>query len=77
MTVKQLIERLSSIEDQEARVVTRGYEGGYNDVADSIPAIVDIALDVNEEWYYGRHEMVGNVDRSSKRQYQIVRAIIL
>jgi len=55
MTVKQLIEALSKIEDQEAWVMTSGYEGGYNDVMNINPAPIDMALDVNEQWYYGSH----------------------
>jgi hypothetical protein len=77
MTIAELIESLSKIQAKEARVMTRGYEGGYNDVGDIIPVVVEMALDVNDEWYYGRHEMVGDIDRSSKREYQIVKAIIL
>jgi hypothetical protein len=77
MTIGELIESLSKIQDKEARVMTRGYEGGYRDVGDIIPVVVEMALDVNDEWYYGRHEMVGDIDRSSKREYQIVKAIIL
>ena len=32
MTVKELIQSLSKIEDQDIRVMVKGYEGGYNDV---------------------------------------------
>ena len=79
MTVKELIKVLRQIEDQETRVMIRGYEGGYNDVVmiDNTPAIVNVALDVNEEWYYGRHERVDDIDPSSDREYHIVKAIIL
>jgi hypothetical protein len=79
MTVKELIEVLSKIEDQETRVMVRGYEGGYNDLImiDNTPATIYIALDVNEEWYYGAHERVEDVDRDHLDRYHIVKAIIL
>ena len=86
MTVKELIESLSKIEDQNIRVMVRGYEEGYDDIIIGngidnntivIPAIVNIALDVNKEWYYGRHERVENIDQATIGMYQIVQAIIL
>jgi hypothetical protein len=73
MTVKQLIQILNSIEDQNTTVMVRGYERGVSDIQD--PAIENIALDVNEEWYYGRHE-IQNFDHEYKDK-QIVQAIIL
>ena len=77
MTVKELIEKLSTIENQDALVMTRGYEGGYNDVGDSIPPIVDMALNVNSEWYYGAHEKAENVYHEDREKYKSVKAIIL
>ena len=56
MTVRELIKVLTQIEDQETRVMVGGYEGGYNDIVigngidNNIPAIVNVALDVNTEW---------------------------
>lgn len=75
MTVKQLIEILSSIEDPNTTVMVSGYERGVNDIEDIVPAIENIALDVNEEWYYGRHE-IQNFDHEYKDK-QIIQAIIL
>ena len=83
MTVKELIERLNKIEDQEVRVMVRGYEGGVNDIVigngieDNTPAIYEIALDVNDEWYYGRHERIEDVIMNARGEYSIVKAIIL
>ena len=83
MTVRELIESLSKIEDQEVRVMTRGYEGGVDDMVignsiDNItPAIIHVALDVNEEWYYGTHERVDDMYGSTNSDYHIVKAIIL
>lgn len=77
MTVKQLIQSLSKIQDQEAWVMVKGYEGGYDDVMNINPAPIDIALDVNDKWYYGRHESIQDVLIEARKDYQIVKAIIL
>lgn len=55
MKVKELIEKLQAI-DPELMVVTNGYEGGVNEVNEI--QVVDLALNVHEEWYYGNHETV-------------------
>ena len=72
MTVAELIEKLSKIENQEAIVMTSGYEGGYNDVDYDIIE-TDMVLNVNSEWYYGKHERAENV----YGKYESVKAIIL
>ena len=83
MTVRELIESLSKIEDQEIRVMVKGYEGGVNDMVigngiDNItPAIQYVALDVNTEWYYGKHERVDDMYGSTNSDYHIVKAIVL
>ena len=83
MTVKELIESLNKIEDQEVRVMVKGYEGGYNDIVigndieDNTPAIIDVALDVNDKWYYGTHERIEDVIMNARGEYTIVKAIIL
>ena len=77
MTVKQLIDSLSKIQDQEVRVMVKGYEGGVNDIDNSTPAIIHVALDVNEEWWNGRHERVDDIDVNTNKEYHIVKAIIL
>ena len=83
MTVRELIERLSKIEDQEVMVMVRGYEGGYNDIVigngieDITPAIIHVALDVNTEWYYGKHERVDDIDRRYLEEFTVGKAIIL
>ena len=53
MTVKQLIEKLQQF-DPEAMVVVAGYEGGYNEISDAGDILLN--LNVNKEWYYGKHE---------------------
>jgi hypothetical protein len=86
MTVRELIQSLSKIQDQDIRVMVRGYEGGYDDIVIGngidnntivIPAPIDVALEVNDEWYYGRHERIEDVLIEARKDYHIVKAIIL
>lgn len=55
MKVKDLIEQLKTF-DPELMVVRPGYEGGVTEVG-HLSAIL-VALNVNEEWYYGEHEQI-------------------
>lgn len=77
MTVQQLIKALSQIKDQETWVMVKGYEGGYNDVESINSEPIDIAIGVNDKWYYGAHELVEDVYTETGKQYQIVKAIII
>lgn len=79
MTVRELIKVLTQIEDQETRVMVRGYEGGYNDIimVDNTPAIYEMALDINTEWYYGAHERVEDVYVGDLDRYHIIKAILI
>jgi hypothetical protein len=75
MTVKQLIEQLQQL-DPNLHVFTAGYEGGYNDVY--VGEEMEIALDVHEEWYYGKHEDASTEYHvPDKSKYKIVKGIIL
>ena len=72
MKVRELIERLQAL-DPELMVVRPGYEGGVTEVT-HINAIV-VALNVNEEWYYGEHEQI---DEFSRRDHKgAARATVL
>ena len=75
MTVKELIEKLSQIEDQDTFVMVRGYERGVEDIEDNIPTIVNVALYVNTEWWNGSHEVVSECHTYTDKR--IVKAIIL
>jgi hypothetical protein len=80
MTVRELIEELSKIKDQEIRVMVKGYEGGIDDAIirkdeSNTPAIYTIERNKNKEWYMGRHE-VTEEDTPLKKD-KIERAIIL
>ncbi len=73
MTVAELIEQLGKL-DPTLRVVTHGYEGGYDDV-DGFREL-EIALDVHKEWYYGPHEDATD-DFCVTPQHVRVKAVVL
>lgn len=58
MQVRELIERLQQM-DPDLRVVTPGYEGGYNDVSTIMD--IELVLNHNDSPYYGPHEEVSSV----------------
>ena len=55
MTVNELIEQLKNYSG-DMRVLTLGYEGGYND-ADLDEESIQMVRDVHPEGYYGDHEV--------------------
>lgn len=55
MTVKDLKELLNNYPD-DIQVFVRGYEGGLDDVNPG--EIVNVELNYNNEWYYGKHEQI-------------------
>ncbi len=59
MTVAELIEQLKNY-PSDMRVLTLGYEGGYDDIGLKTK---DIVFDVNSKdtWYYGSHDEPGMV----------------
>ena len=59
MKVKELMAWLQAM-DPELRVVVDGYEGGVRDAR--YAELEVIALNVNDEWYYGDHEVVATDD---------------
>ena len=68
MTVNELIEQLKNYPG-DMRVLTLGYEGGFDDVDLKTN---DIVFDVNSKdtWYMGRHEtvdMCGEYGKSGKK----------
>ncbi len=74
MTVKELIEKLYQL-DPDLRVFTYGYEGGYNDL-EKILQEDEMALNVHNEWYYGKHDLVSLI-REDKSKFTIVKGIVL
>jgi hypothetical protein len=57
--------------------MTSGYEGGFCDIENLNLKPVDMALNVNDAWYYGAHERVNDVYHEDREKYQVVKAIIL
>jgi len=74
MKVKELIEVLSQL-DPELMVVVAGYEGGVDEVDKS--ELCDIELNVNDEWYYGKHEMLAEGDKPRNKDSTIVKGVRL
>ena len=70
MTVNELIEALSH-HPGNMRVLTLGYEGGYDDVGIRTEEIV---FNVNDKdtWYYGPHECVKYTDSDTGTKCLIV-----
>ena len=60
MTVNELIEQLRNYPG-DMRVLTLGYEGGYNDTQLKTEEIV-FNFSKNDAWYYGPHECVKHTD---------------
>jgi hypothetical protein len=63
MIVKELIEYLQTI-DPELKVFVKGYEAGYNDV--NTIDHEEMVLNVNGVWYYGKHELLRNMEKKDK-----------
>jgi len=55
MKVSELITKLREL-DQDKMIVINGYEGGCDFPASLEKA--NIMLNVNKEWYYGKHEFI-------------------
>jgi hypothetical protein len=54
MTVKELINRLQQINNQEMKVVVDGYEDGFDDIKD--PKVIIVYEQIDHEWYNGKYE---------------------
>jgi len=66
MKVKELIEKLQEF-DPELMVVRPGYEGGETEI--NYANIMLLALNVNEEWYYGEHDEVEDTTTWPKHEH--------
>lgn len=77
-TVKQLIKHLKTL-DQDAKVVTRADEGGYQGLwMEKEP--FELALDVNDSPYKGPHEKKERVEETPYlyiKNYKVVKAYLL
>ena len=74
MKVKELIEKLSQL-DPELMVVVAGYEGGVDEM-DKFE-LCNIELNVNTQWYYGKHEILENGEEPQKKDSTIVKGVRL
>ena len=72
MTVAELIEQLQNY-PSDMRVLTLGYEGGYNDIMlDNNDIVFNVPRDEGA-WYYGPHETVKFTDEKTGTSCVIIR----
>ena len=75
MKIKDLIKELQQ-HDPEMQVIRAGYEGGVDFVAHVV--CHEVALDVNEDWWYGKHEIVlHDLQREELRNYTKTQAVLI
>ena len=75
MKIKDLIKELKKY-DPEMQVVRSGYEGGVEFV--SRLQAYEVALDVNGDWWYGKHELViHDLQREELRNYEKTQAVMI
>jgi len=74
MRVKELIETLSQL-DPELMVVVAGYEGGVDEMDKY--ELCDVELNVNTEWYYGKHEILEKGEKPKNKDSTIVKGVLL
>ena len=63
MTVNELVEMLKNCPG-DMRILTLGYEGGYNDIELKTDEVV-FNFSKNDAWYYGPHETVRYTDNDT------------
>lgn len=75
MKIKDLIKELQKF-DPEMQVVRSGYEGGVEFV--SRLQAYEVALDVNGDWWYGKHELViHDLQREEYRNHDKTQAVFV
>ncbi len=74
MKVKELIETLSQL-DPELMVVVAGYEGGVDEMDKY--ELCDVELNVNDDGYYGKHEILENGEEPTNKDSTIVKGVLL
>lgn len=72
MKVKWLIEELQKC-DPDMMVVVSGYESGVDEL--SKIKRIDVALNVNTDWYYGKHEEI--IDGNDAEYKDVVKATVI
>ena len=75
MKIKDLIKELQQ-HGPEMQVVRAGYEGGVDFV--SAIRCYEVALDVNADWWYGKHELVvHDLQKEELRNYTKTQAVMI
>jgi len=75
MKIKDLILELQK-HDPEMQVVRSGYEGGVDFVANV--RCHELALNVNEDWWYGPHELViHDLQREDYKNYEKTQVVFI
>ncbi len=75
MKIKDLIKELQK-HDPEMQVIRSGYEGGVDFV--SKIQCYEVALDVNGDWWYGKHEIITHdLQREELRNYEKTQAVLI
>ena len=74
MLVSDLIRELEKY-DPNLPVIRNGYEGGVDDIEGV--NLTKIALNVNTQWYVGKHEIIEDYDYRDYSQYPQVSAVII
>lgn len=54
MTVKELINRLQQVSNQEMKVVVSGYESGFDDIQE--PKFIIAYKKIDNKWWDGKYE---------------------
>ena len=75
MTVQDLIDLLATY-PSGLRVVVNGYEDGFDDVVPERVSVIQIELDVGQEWWEGRHNTADHAE-PARRDSRIVDALVL
>jgi hypothetical protein len=75
MKIKDLIKELQK-HDPEMQVIRSGYEGGVDFVSKT--QCYEVALDVNGDWWYGKHEIITHdLQREELRNYEKTQAVLI
>ena len=70
MTVNELVEMLKNCPG-DMRILTLGYEGGYNDIELKTDEVV-FNFSKNDAWYYGPHESARFSDGDTGTQCLVI-----
>jgi hypothetical protein len=75
ITVKRLIKQLEQF-DGDLPVMLHGYEGGVYNGPNNLHTSI-VVLDVNQEWYYGPHEIMHEYMEDDCKNCEKITALII